>query len=162
MPLKPTIRKKVDEKIDEIIDKQIDKMVDKTLKELDEKDSNLPKSKKLDSNEQNETKKSNNDFEQNKLVFALSYLVFFLPYICAKNSPDKNFYANQGLVLLLTSIVFGVAIGLLSLASSVLGWILSIIIYVLVIAELVYGVVKTIQGQEKTLLPIIGKITIIK
>lgn len=58
--------------------------------------------------------------------------------------------------------MFGVVIGLLSLISSVLGWVLSAIVYILLLAELVYGVVKTLQGNEKTQLPIIGQITIIK
>lgn len=156
MPLKTTVRKKVDDKIDEIIDKQIDKVVDKTLKELDEKEMN----NKDNSNEN--VQQDKNDFEKNKVVFALSYLLFFLPYICAKDSPDKNFYANQGLVLLLTSLVFGVVIGLLSLISSILGWVLSAIVYILLLAELVYGVVRTLQGNEKTQLPIIGQITILK
>lgn len=157
MPLKTTVRKKVDDKIDEIIDKQIDKMVDKTLKELDEKEVNENK-ENLNQDNQNEKR----ILKRTRLFLLFPILLFFLPYICANDSPEKNFYANQGLVLLLTSLVFGVVIGLLSLISSVLGWVLSAIVYILLLAELVYGVVKTLQGNEKTQLPIIGQITIIK
>lgn len=184
MTQKKSTKQKIEMKIDDIIDKRIDKIVDQTLKELEKKEAySTGESKKekledvkvqndiaseeslienVQDNGQEKSTLRNSDFVKNKTLFAFSYLLFFLPLIWANNSPYKTFYANQGLVLFLTTIFATVIVSLTGLISVVLTWIFSIFLYVIIIAELLYGVLKTLQEEERVVLPVIGKINILK
>ena len=86
----------------------------------------------------------------------LSYFIFFLPLIAAKDSKLAMFHANQSLVLLIA----GVASGVLGVVP-VVGWILSPIIGLGVFILWILGLVQAAQGQMKEL-PIVGTIKILK
>lgn len=109
-----------------------------------------------------------NEAQENKVVFILSYLLFFLPLVSCPNSKVGRFHANQGLLLLITSIAGGIVVSILSsilwaiswrllAITSILSWGWSIAVLVLVII----GMMNANKGLQKPL-PIIGKFTIIK
>lgn len=98
------------------------------------------------------------DIDQNKVIAALSYLgiLFFLPLVACPNSKFGRFHANQGLILLICSVIGGFLtiipiIG--NLASSLVG--IAVFIFFL------FGLINTLNGFAKEL-PFIGNISIIK
>ncbi|MGN0630110.1 MAG: hypothetical protein ACI4JN_02170 [Ruminococcus sp.] len=103
------------------------------------------------------------DIADNKVVCVLAYIpiLFWIPLV-AGNTPFCKFHANQGLLLLLTSITLGTASGALSLVFGwipFVGWIIpglvSLVSSVAVLLLMIYGMVCTGQGQSKEL-PAIG------
>ena len=106
--------------------------------------------------------------QENKVIFILSYILFFLPLISCPNSKTGRFHANQGLLLLITSIAGQIAVTILSSVVLAISWrlwaIVSLIswgwaIVVLVLA--VIGMMNANKGEQKPL-PVIGKFTLIK
>lgn len=108
--------------------------------------------------------------KENKVVFILAYfgILFFLPLVSCPNSKAGRFHANQGLLLLITSVAGQIAITILSTIilaislrfwalTSLLSWVWAIAILVLIII----GMMNANKGEQKPL-PIIGKMTIIK
>lgn len=96
------------------------------------------------------------DIEKNKVISAIAYAIFFLPLVVDKDSEFGKFHANQGLILLIVSLV-GNAI----LTISIVGLLLVPVLNIAVLILFVMGVVNAINGQAKEL-PIIGKFTLIK
>ncbi len=109
------------------------------------------------------------DIEDNKLMSVLAYIIFFVPLIAGayKTSPYARFHTNQGTVLALSAIAYGIAMGILSFILvfiPVVGWILIVILSLLSFVFLVLvimGIVNAVSGRMKQL-PLIGKIRIIK
>ncbi|NLV99357.1 MAG: hypothetical protein GX034_06130 [Clostridiaceae bacterium] len=108
--------------------------------------------------------------EQSKVISALAYLgiLFFLPLVVQPVTRYGKFHANQGLLLLLTSIAGGIVIGILSAIFLAISWrlvfistILNSIFYIGVAALGILGIVNALQGKAKPL-PVIGKLTLIK
>lgn len=93
----------------------------------------------------------------NKTIAVLSYFIFFLPIIAAKNSQLAMFHANQSLILLL----FWVASWVIGIVIPVFGLIISFIVGLGVFVLWIMGIISAAQGQMKPL-PIIGKYTLIK
>ena len=96
----------------------------------------------------------------------LSWLVL-IPIFAAKDSKFARFHANQGLVLLIASAIFGVVRWILSEILFAISWRLyfvTIIISLLGLAFLalaIIGIVNAATGKAKEL-PVIGKIRILK
>lgn len=110
----------------------------------------------------------NNAVQENKAIFILSYILFFLPLLSCPNSKVGRFHANQGLVLLLTSIVGQIAVSILSGILLAISWrlwgvisLLSWAWWIAVLVLMIIGMVNANKGEQKPL-PIIGKIKIIK
>jgi len=110
------------------------------------------------------------EIEQSKVISALAYLgiLFFLPLVVQPVTRYGKFHANQGLLLLLTSIAGGIVISILSALFMVISWrmlflssILYTVFYIGVAALAVLGIVNALQGKAKPL-PVIGKLTLIK
>ena len=95
--------------------------------------------------------KPNNDVT----MAVLSYFLFFLPLIAAKDSKLAMFHANQSVVLLIGLIASGV-VG----AVPVIG-LISPLIWLAVFVLWIMGIVQAAQGQMKPL-PVVGTITILK
>ena len=97
------------------------------------------------------------DIEANKLVAALSYLglLVLIPILAAPNSRYARFHSNQGLVLLIASMLVGV-IGVIP----ILGWILAAVGGIATFVLMILGIVNAIGGRAKEL-PIIGKFRIL-
>ena len=113
------------------------------------------------------------DIQNNKGMAILAYLswLVLIPLFAAKNSPFARYHTNQGLILFLLGLVWGVATKIVTL---LLGWIpiLGVVIGILLgiasfvvgifsVACLVLGIVNAAQGKAKEL-PIIGGIRILK
>lgn len=97
-----------------------------------------------------------------KAMSALAYLwiLFFLPLVVCPDSKFGRYHANQGLVLLLTTIVANV-IGVILSLIPVVGWILQLVLNVAMVVLMILGIVNACNGETKPL-PIIGKFTLIK
>lgn len=115
------------------------------------------------------------DAQQNKTMAILSYIIFFIPLLTGdhKKSPFVRYHANQGTVLFLAMLAFGIVQMILnailvSMLFSVGGWgafsiittILSLLWFIPAIF-CILGIVHAVKGEMKPL-PLIGKIKIIK
>lgn len=104
----------------------------------------------------------------NVVVTALTYVLFFLPYVCAPNSAYAKFHANQSLVYLITSVVLNVAsnivckvLGFVPVLGSVVGYLLPLAVALAELALFILGVVNACNKQAKEL-PVIGSFTILR
>ncbi|MCL2882342.1 MAG: zinc ribbon domain-containing protein [Coriobacteriia bacterium] len=124
-----------------------------------------------------------NDAEANKGMAVLAYILFFVPLIAGahKTSPFVKFHTNQGTVLWIASLIFGVVYGIvtailgaifISTATTLSGLGAGIGIYGVITTILsllwivpavlaIMGIVNAVTGKTKPL-PLIGKFTIIK
>lgn len=66
------------------------------------------------------------DMEQNKYKAGLGYFVFFLPLILCKDSKLGRHCANQGLILLIASILLSALIGIFA-GIPLIGWAIRIV-----------------------------------
>lgn len=111
---------------------------------------------------------SSQDIQQNKVMALFSYIGIFvlIPIFAAKDSKYARFHANQGLVLFITEIVVGFAVGIISLILNLLhlgflGSFISGICSIIFLILIIVGIVNALQGKAKQL-PIIGGITVLK
>ncbi|MDD2534443.1 MAG: hypothetical protein PHC86_07065 [Eubacteriales bacterium] len=93
----------------------------------------------------------------NKVVSGLAYLLFFLPLIVCPDSRFGRYHANQGLVLLIVSVVGSMILGVIP----VIGWIILPVFSIAVVVWAVMGLINGLNGYAKEL-PLIGKWRIIK
>jgi len=98
------------------------------------------------------------DLQQNKTMAGLAFfgILFFLPLVSCPNSPFGRWAANQGLLVLIASLVASL-INIIPLLGQIIYLVLSILIAVFAIISMVAA----FQGQAKPV-PVIGGITIIK
>lgn len=121
-------------------------------------------------NESNQSESSNKDNNINKddevtkkIIFSLCYLwgiLFFLPLVLYKGDADATRHANNGLVLLLFSVIGNAILGIITRFL----WFFSIIagVYSLCILLLgILGIVYVVTDQNKDL-PVISKIKLLK
>lgn len=115
------------------------------------------------------------DAQDNKGMAVLAYILFFVPLLTGahKTSPFVKYHTNQGTVLFLAAVAFGVAYGILisiftAIFFAIGAWGLFSIIttllglcWLLVAALCVIGIVNAVNGKMKPL-PVIGKFTIVK
>lgn len=121
-----------------------------------------------------------NDAEANKVMAILSYLIFFIPLLTGahKTSPFVKYHVNQGTILFLLTLAWGLvntilttilaailinpttwysgSWGIYGLITSVLG-----LLWLIPTALCIYGIINAATGKEKEL-PIIGKFKLIK
>ena len=109
------------------------------------------------------------DIRQNKGMAVLSYLglLVLIPLLAAKDSPYARFHTNQGLVIFLASVLYGIVQGILvtvfSLILPLVGGILEVVLELLSLVFLVYvilGIVYAARGQAKEL-PLVGRIKLL-
>ena len=109
------------------------------------------------------------DVEKNKAMGVLAYLswLVLIPIFAAKDSKFARFHANQGLVLLIASAIFGVARWILSEILFAISWRLYFVTIIISLLGLVFlalaiiGIVNAATGKAKEL-PVIGQIRILK
>lgn len=108
------------------------------------------------------------DIEQNKTMAGLAYILFFLPLVVCKDSQYARFHANQGLLLLILSVVGSIALSVVSSMLIAITWRLfwfTSLLYgvfgLLIIYLVITGLINGLNGKAKQL-PIIGEIEIIK
>ncbi len=91
------------------------------------------------------------DVKKNKMMAIVAYFLFFVPLLTdAKTSPFARFHANQGLNLLIFSVVVNIVAGFLAFIPFI-----GLIVYVATLALLVIGVMNANKGEMKKL-PVIG------
>jgi len=112
----------------------------------------------------NETNKTENknldlvDVENNKIVAALAYIIFFIPLLVSRDSKFATYHANQGLLIFIASIIINIVGAIIP----ILGWLIIIPFGNLaIIALVIIGIVNALKGLRKPL-PLIGGIEIIK
>ena len=82
----------------------------------------------------------------------IAYIVFFIPLLTeSKNDPFVKYHVKQGLVLF----VAWIASGVISMIPFI-GWMLSPILSLAMLALMVIGIIGASKGEQKPL-PIIGK-----
>lgn len=109
------------------------------------------------------------DIAQNKGMAILSYLsvLVLIPLFAAKDSRFARFHANQGLVLLVSEVVWSAVTGvlgrLLRAISPFLGFVTAILglVNLLFLVLAIIGIVNAANGKAKEL-PLIGKIRLLK
>jgi uncharacterized membrane protein len=97
------------------------------------------------------------DIEQNRVIAALSYFLFFLPLVFRPRSSYARFHANQALVLWLASFVGNFVLKALPIIGRSASDLFSIAMLIL----MVLGILHAIKGEAKRLL-FIGHIDILR
>lgn len=115
--------------------------------------------------------KGNNGVEltEDRAVAAIAYLgpLAFAALFLAKDSKFVRFHANQGIVLILTSVVYGIVSDVLERMILAVFWKAYVIIGFINTAWLVFpvlvciGIANAVNGREKEL-PVIGKIILLR
>ncbi len=109
------------------------------------------------------------DIEANKVMALLSYLgiLVLVPIFAAKDSKFARFHANQGVILCLVGIVYGVAVNIITSVLIAISWrlasvasLLSLVGFALLIWAVI-GIINALNGKAKEL-PFIGKYRILK
>ena len=107
------------------------------------------------------------DAQDNKAMAVLAYIIFLIPLFAAKESPFARYHTNQGLVLAIAAVAYGIVYGILSTIVLAISWRLYLVVSILgwvgvVFAVLsVIGIINAVNGRMKPL-PIIGRIKILK
>jgi uncharacterized membrane protein len=98
------------------------------------------------------------DVEKNKVMAILSYIIFFIPLIAARDSRFAMYHANQGLVLFLAAVVINIVGGIVPF----IGWFIILPFgWIAVLVFAIIGIINASKGLAKPL-PLIGGISIIK
>jgi uncharacterized membrane protein len=109
------------------------------------------------------------DAQDGRTMAILAYILFFIPLLTGahKASPFVRFHTNQGTVLFILAVIYGIAYGILSVVLAfvpVVGWALIIILGaagVIFPILCVVGVINAANGKMRPL-PAIGGIQVIK
>ncbi len=106
---------------------------------------------------------SYDDMSSNKIMAALSVIpaLFWLKFLVT-NSKYVNFYANQGLMLLILGVILNIVstfVTKIAFLNFLTGWIFSIVNLLLTVTMIVQ-IVNALRLKAKTL-PFIGDVTII-
>ena len=110
-----------------------------------------------------------NDIAQNKVMAILAYFgpLVLIPILAAKGSKFARYHSNQGLLLLIAAVLYGIAYGILSSILIAISWRLVFLTSILSLLSLVFlipfimGIVNASNGKAKEL-PVIGKFRILK
>jgi uncharacterized membrane protein len=99
------------------------------------------------------------DVEQNKVMAILAYILFFIPWLAAKESKFAMYHANQGLILFLFALAGNLISG--ALTAVLIGLCLWPIVLIIWLVLAIMGIMNAMNGQMKPL-PVIGNFTLIK
>ena len=109
------------------------------------------------------------DIQNNKVMAILAYLgiLVLIPLFAAKESKFARYHTNQGLVLCIAEIAYGITYGVLSSIILAISWRLYFITSIIGLVSLVFlvilviGIMNAANGRAKEL-PIIGKFKMLK
>ena len=111
-----------------------------------------------------------NDAVNNKAMDILAYLgiLVLVPIFAAKDSQFARYHANQGLVLAIAEIAYGIVVSILNAILFVISWRLASIVGTILgvvwlgfLALSIIGIINAANGKMQPL-PLIGGITILK
>lgn len=97
------------------------------------------------------------DIEKGKTAAGLAYILFFLPLVMCPESKYGKFHANQGLALLIISVVGTIVLSIIP----IIGWILLPLFGIGVAVFGIMGIINGFSGKAKEL-PLLGKIKLLK
>lgn len=115
------------------------------------------------------------DIQNNKIMAVLSYIgiLVLVPIFAAKNSPYARYHANQGLLLLLAGVIWGMFYSIVAVCLTILSlfipflWMISFavisilgILSLVFLALAIYGIVNAATGKAKPL-PVLGRFTLL-
>ncbi len=109
------------------------------------------------------------DINTNKAMAILAYFgpLVLIPIFAAKDSKFARYHANQGLVLLLAAIVYGIVYNILSAIILAISWRLYFVVSIIGLVSIVItvlaiiGIINAATGKAKEL-PLIGTFKILK
>lgn len=107
------------------------------------------------------------DAQDNKAMAVLAYIIFLIPLLAAKDSPFARYHTNQGLVLAIAAVAYGIVYSILSTIVLAISWRLYLVVSILGWVSVVFavlsviGIINAVNGRMKPL-PIIGGIRILK
>lgn len=109
------------------------------------------------------------DIQNNKTMAILAYIgiLVLIPLFAAKESKFARYHTNQGLVLCIAEIAYGIAYAILSSVILAISWRLYFLVSIIGLVSLVFlvlliiGIMNAANGRAKEL-PIIGKFKILK
>ncbi len=109
------------------------------------------------------------DINQNKAMAILAYFgpLVLIPILAAKGSKFARYHSNQGLVLLLAAIAYGIVYNILSAIILAISWRLYFVVSIIGLVSIVItvlaiiGIINAATGKAKEL-PLIGKFKILK
>lgn len=99
------------------------------------------------------------DMEANKVKAGLGYFIFFLPLILCKDSRLGRHCANQGLLLLIASIVLSAAVGLFA-GIPLLGWLAGRLVRLALFLIALMCFLQLNTNERAPEIPLIGSIRI--
>ncbi len=109
-----------------------------------------------------------NDATENKIMAVLAYIIVLVPIFAARESKFARYHANQGLILLIAAIAYGIVFSILSTLLMLISWQLALIVTgVLGLvgwafpALSIIGIIRACKGEMKPL-PLIGGIRMLK
>lgn len=109
------------------------------------------------------------DITDNKAMAILAYFgpLVLIPILAAPSSKFSRYHSNQGLVLFLAEVAYGIVYGIITALILAISWQLYFLISIIGIVGIVFavlailGIVNAAQGKAKEL-PVIGKFKILK
>lgn len=109
------------------------------------------------------------DIQQNKVMAVLSYIgiLVLVPILGAKDSKFARYHANQGLLLLIASAAYNIALRIVNAILYAISWRLAFIGTILSVVSIalfvlmIIGIVNAANGRAKEL-PVIGKYRLLK
>ena len=108
------------------------------------------------------------DAQDNKAMAVLAYIIFLIPLFAAKESKFARYHTNQGLVLLIATVVLSIVYSILTTILFAISWRLGLavggilwLVFLLPTILAVIGIINAINGRMKPL-PILGGIKILK
>lgn len=109
------------------------------------------------------------DIQQNKAMAILAYfgLLVLIPILAAKESAFARYHSNQGLILFIGELIFGVAYGILSWVILAISWRLYFLVTIIGLLWIgfavlaIIGIINAASGKAKAL-PLVGKFKLIK
>ncbi|WP_308550062.1 zinc-ribbon domain-containing protein [uncultured Parabacteroides sp.] len=109
------------------------------------------------------------DIEQHKGMSVLAYFgpLVLIPMLAARDSAFARFHSNQGLLLCIASIIYGIAYSILSAVILAISWHLYFVVSLIGLVGFVFavlaviGIINAVNGKAKEL-PVIGKYHLLK
>jgi uncharacterized membrane protein len=108
-----------------------------------------------------ETPTRSTSVDNDKLLAASAYILFFVPMLVARESKFAMYHANQGFNLFLLAVAIWVVGMVLTVLTFGLAAPIVMLANVLVLVLAVLGIVNALNGQQKPL-PVIGNYKILK
>ncbi|EKN12188.1 hypothetical protein HMPREF1076_03353 [Parabacteroides goldsteinii CL02T12C30] len=109
------------------------------------------------------------DIKQHKGMSILAYFgpLVLIPILAAKDSPFARYHSNQGLLLCIACIIYGIAYSILSGVILAISWRLYFVVSIIGLIGFVFavlaviGILNAVNGRAKEL-PLIGKYRLLK